>query len=98
MCQVLGVIFSGYYRWKSKIISNRVHKMNLIKEKIVFNYFESKQRYGRPRMTFDLQSLGYEISRSESFARTGGAISVAKYMKQMGLRSKLSKKFKITTD
>ena len=49
-------------------------------------------------MTFDLQSLGYEISRPESFARTGGAISVAKYMKQMGLRSKLSKKFKITTD
>ena len=62
--------------------------MNLIKEKIVFIYFESKQRYGSPRMTFNLQSLGYEISR----------ITVAKYMKQMGLRSKLSKEFKITTD
>ena len=98
MSILLQVSFSGYYRWKCKIISNKVHKMNFIKEKIVFNYFESKQRYGRPRMTFDLQSLGYEISRSESFARTGGAISVAKYMKQMGLRSKLSKKFKITTD
>jgi transposase InsO family protein len=39
-------------------------------------------------MIFELQSLGYEISR----------ITVAKYMKQMGLRRKLSKKFKITTD
>lgn len=39
-------------------------------------------------MTFELQSLGCEISR----------ITVAKYMKQMGLRRKLSKKFKITTD
>lgn len=88
MCQVLGVSSSGYYRWKCKTISTRVHKMNLIKEKIVSIYFESKQRYGSPRMTIELQSLGYEISR----------ITVAKYMKQMGLRSKLSKKFKITTD
>lgn len=88
MCQVLGVSSSGYYRWKCKTISTRVHKMNLIKEKIVSIYFEYKQRYGSPRMTIELQSLGYEISR----------ITVAKYMKQMGLRSKLSKKFKITTD
>ena len=88
MCQVLGVSSSGYYRWQCKIISNRVHKMNLIKEKIVSIYFESKQRYGSPRMTFELQSLGYEISR----------ITVAKYMKQLGLRNKLSKKFKVTTN
>lgn len=80
MCQVLRVSSSGYYRWKNKTISNRVHKMNLIKEKIVSIYFESKQRYGSLRMTFELQNLGYEISRPESFARTGEA----KYMKQLG--------------
>jgi putative transposase len=51
-------------------------------------YFESKQRYGSPRITFELQSLGYEICR----------ITVAKYMKELGLRSKLSKKFKVTTN
>jgi putative transposase len=88
MCQVLQVSSSGYYRWKSKVISNRVQRMNQIKEKITFIYFESKQRYGSPRITIELQSLGYKISR----------ITVAKYMKQMGIRSKLSKKFKITTD
>jgi len=88
MCQVLQVSSSGYYRWKSKVISNRVQRMNQIKEKITFIYFESKQRYGSPRITIELQSLGYKISR----------ITVAKYMKQMGIRSRLSKKFKITTD
>ena len=88
MCQVLQVSSSGYYRWKRKIISNRILKMNLIKEKITSIYFESKQRYGSPRIAIELKSLDYKISR----------ITVAKYMKQMGLRSKLSKKFKITTD
>ncbi|WP_083832395.1 IS3 family transposase [Flavobacterium sp. ACAM 123] len=51
-------------------------------------YFESKQWYDSPKKTIELQSLGYSISR----------ITIAKYMKQMGLRSKLSKKFKVTTD
>ena len=39
MCQVLQVSSSGYYRWKRKIISNRILKMNLIKEKINFHLF-----------------------------------------------------------
>jgi len=62
--------------------------MNLIKEKITTIYFESKQRYGSPRITKELNILGYKISR----------ITVAKYMNKLGLRSKLSKKFKVTTD
>src|SRR5690606_31279010 len=35
-----------------------------------------------------LNAMGYKISR----------VTVAKYMKELGLRSKLSKKFKVTTD
>ena len=88
MCKVLKVSQSGYYRWKSNFISNRVQKVNSIKEKITAIYFESKQRYGSPRITIELNALGYKISR----------ITVAKYMKQLGLYSKLSKKFKVTTD
>lgn len=59
-----------------------------VKEQIALIYFKSKQRYGSPRIAFELQSFGYKISR----------ITVAKYMKQLGLRSKLSKKFKVTTN
>lgn len=88
MCKVLKVSQSGYFRWKNNLISNRIHKANCIKEIITTIYFESKQRYGSPRITIELNVLGYKISR----------ITVAKYMKQLGLFSKLSKKFKVTTD
>jgi transposase InsO family protein len=88
MCKVLEVSSSSYYKWKTKPISNRVLKMNIIKEKITFIYFSSKQRYGSPRITIELTSLGYQISR----------ITVAKYLRELGLRSKLSKKFKVTTN
>ena len=88
MCKVLKVSQSGYYRWKTAAISQRLKKKTVLKEKITALYFESKQRYGSPRITMELNVLGYEISR----------ITVAKYMRELGLKSKLSKKFKITTD
>ena len=88
MCKVLEVGSSGYYKWKNKSISNRTHRKNEINQKITSIYFASKQRYGSPRITIELNALGYIISR----------ITVAKYMRELGLRSKLSKKFKVTTD
>lgn len=88
MCKVLQVSCSGYYKWKGRPISKRALKKNELKQEITAIYFASKQRYGSPRITFELNSLGYKISR----------ISVAKYMKELSLRSKLSKKFKVTTD
>lgn len=88
MCKVLEVGSSGYYKWKSKPISNRIVRKNEIKQQITSIYFASKQRYGSPRITIELNALGYKISR----------ITVAKYMKELGLRSKLSKKFKVTTN
>jgi putative transposase len=88
MCKVLEVGSSGYYKWKNKPVSNRALIKNEIKEQITSIYFASKQRYGSPRITMELNTLDYKISR----------ITVAKYMKELGLRSKLSKKFKVTTD
>ena len=88
MCKVLQVSSGSYYRWKKQIVTARQQLKIAIKEQITLIYFESKQRYGSPRITLELQSFGYKISR----------ITVAKYMKQLGLRSKLSKKFKVTTN
>ena len=88
MCAVLEVGSSGYFKWKSKPICNRLLRKEKIKQQIISIYFASKQRYGSPRITFELHSLGYKVSR----------ITVAKYMKELGLRSKLSKKFKVTTN
>ena len=86
MCKVLQVGQRSYYQWKSGAILDRKQRAELVKEKITSIYFDSKQRYGSPRMTAELASLGNNISR----------VSVAKYMSQLGLRSKLSKKFKVT--
>lgn len=88
MCAVLSISSSSYYKWKSRAISGRILRENEIKQQITSIYFASKQRYGSPRITVELQSMGYRISR----------ITVAKYMRALGLRSKLSKKFKVTTD
>jgi transposase InsO family protein len=88
MCNVLKLSSSGYYKWKNRPRSKRLLLKEKIKEQITSIYFLSKQRYGSPRITFELNSLGYRISQ----------ITVAKYMKELGLRSKLSKKFKVTTN
>jgi putative transposase len=88
MCKVLPVGQRSYYQWKSQSVSDRKQRVVLVKEKITSIYFESKQRYGSPRMTVELASLGSKVSR----------ITVAKYMNQLSLRSKLSKKFKVTTN
>ncbi|WP_394799519.1 IS3 family transposase [Chryseobacterium turcicum] len=88
MCNILKLSSSGYYKWKNRCSSSRLLLKEKIKEQITSIYFSSKQRYGSPRITFELNSLGYRISR----------ITVAKYMKELGLRSKLSKKFKVTTN
>lgn len=61
MCQVLAVGSSGYYKWKRKSVSNKL----LLKEKkkqITSIYFASKERYGSPRIAFELNALGNKIS------------------------------------
>lgn len=88
MCKVLEISNSSYYKWKKQVVSERQKQVILIKEAITNIYFTAKQRYGSPRITLELQNIGYQISR----------ITVAKYMKQLGLYSKLSKKFKVTTN
>jgi hypothetical protein len=66
MCKVLHVGQRSYYQWKSQSVSDR-KQVVLVKRKITSIYFESKQRYGSPRMT--VNSLGSKVSR----------ITVAKY-------------------
>jgi transposase InsO family protein len=88
MCQVLQVGRRSYYDWKSQCVSDKKQRVIAIKEKITSIYFESKQRYGSPRIAAELNYTGTKASR----------ITVAKYMNQLGLRSRLTKKFKVTTN
>ena len=88
MCIILKIHSSSYYKWKNKGCSNRLLRKNLILDKIKYLYFKFKQRYGSPRIHSELNALGYRISVK----------TVAKYMQELGLRSKLSKKFRVTTN
>lgn len=88
MCKVLHVGLRSYYDWKSNAVSDRTLKAIVMKKEIEAVYFIKKQRYGSPRITAELHAKGIRISRN----------TVAKYMKSMGLRSKLGRKFKTTTD
>lgn len=88
MCKVLSIGLRSYYDWKSRGVSGRKLKAIAIQEEIKTIYFKRKQRYGSPRITMDLQAKGIEVSR----------VTVAKYMNQMSLRSKLGRKFRTTTD
>ena len=88
MCKVLKVSRSCYYRWYSGGLSKRelenIEFTKLIKE----IFYESKQRYGSPRIAAELRKQGYLISK----------VRVSKLMKLNYLRSKVKRKYRITTD
>lgn len=88
MCRVLAVSSGSYYKYKRGGVSGRMLKKQEIQSRIESIYFAKKQRYGSPRITRELHSTGYRVSR----------ITVAKYMRELGLKSKLSRKFRATTD
>jgi putative transposase len=88
MCKVLGVSRSRYYGWlKAKPAVRRLENQRLtglIREL----HQESKQSYGSPRIARGLRQLSIHVSRPR----------VARLMKQAGLRARVSRKFRITTD
>ncbi|MHC5310916.1 IS3 family transposase [Myroides sp. LJL116] len=88
MCQVLEISASSYYHWKRSSKDNQKQGKEELKQTISDLYFEFKQRYGSPRLTAALKARGIKISEP----------TAAKYMKELELKSKLAKKFRITTD
>jgi len=88
MCKVLKVPGSSYYRWLKDPEGQRKRKYMELDEKIRDAYFAAKGRNGSPRLAKDLQVSGTPVSRT----------TVACHMREMGLRSKLSRRFKVTTD
>jgi transposase InsO family protein len=84
----LVVIQRSYYQWKSHSISDKKQRVELVKQKIDSIYHDSKQRYRSPRIAVGLAFSDYITRR----------VTDAKYMNPLSLRSKLSTKFKVTTN
>ena len=88
MCDVLEVSDSCYYSYQRFGVGKREQRKEEARVRIGKAYFGSHQRYGSPRIAVELTKTGYSISTT----------TVAKRMNEMGIRSKVGKKFKVTTD
>ena len=88
MCQVLEVSRSGYYAWISRPDSARKKTNEKLLKEIKRVYKKSRNNYGYPRVTEQLQKEGIACSRNR----------VAKLMSKHGIVAKTKRKFKATTD
>lgn len=88
MCYVLKISRSAFYHWYKGKSSKRFKETQLFTKLIKKEFETSKKRYGSPKITQILKSLGYQISQKR----------VAKIMKLNGWFSIIKKRFKITTD
>lgn len=62
MCRWLGVSRSGYYRWRSRMPSQRSTQREQIRIAMLEVYQAYKKRYGAPRFTVELNELGVPCS------------------------------------
>lgn len=88
MCKVLKVSTSGYYRWIKRPISKRDLRNKDLLEKIKEVSQSSKQTYGSPRITKELNMNGVAVCQK----------TVAKIMRENNIRSRIKRKYKVTTD
>lgn len=88
LCKVLGVSRSGYYAWENRPKSARDKENELIKQQIKLIYKKTKRAYGSRKITRELRRKGKLVNHKR----------VERLMKQDGLRSKLAKKYKATTN
>jgi putative transposase len=63
VCQVLGVSQSGYFAWKGRPPSRRQCDDLTMLTRIRAAYALSNETYGSPRMTRELQELGFAVGR-----------------------------------
>ena len=87
MCRVLGVSRSGYYAWRKEPMSRREKEDEGFEKEIREIHERSRKTYGSPRVHAEMHEKGYLIGRNR----------VARLMKKNNIRSKVKKKFKVTT-
>ena len=87
MPKKLGVSRSGYRAFLNHKPSNMQQHKESVKKKIQTIYDDSKQNYGAPKITKELQKSGETISER----------TVGKYMKEMGIRAQWVKPWTTTT-
>ena len=85
--KILGVSRSGFNAFLNHKPTELQKRKDALKEKIVEIYDQSKQNYGAPKITKELQKLGEHISER----------TVGKYMRQMNIKAQWVKHWIATT-
>jgi transposase InsO family protein len=78
---------SGNYDWASRPTSERLGREMAIKRDIEKIFMGSRQTYGSPRVHHELVGFGHDV----------GEDTVARYMRDMGLKARQTKKHKVRT-
>lgn len=88
MCEALDVSRSGFYAWCKRPPSNRSKERSAIGFALLNLHRKNRELYGAPRLQKGLAQAGMKCSR-------GRVISI---MREFGIKSKMTKKFKATTN
>ena len=82
MCKVLRLSRSSYYSVVNRKPSTREQENKVLEKMISETYLKSRGTYGSPRISRELQELGFSASKPR----------VARLMKSNGIQSKIRKK------
>jgi len=89
MIRALGVSKSAYYAWRKREPSARSQRSKRIRESVKQVYEASKQIYGSYKIA--------EVLNGQADLESACRNTVAKAMRELGIKSKVSKRFKPTT-
>lgn len=88
MCDVLNVWPAGYYAWRDRDTSLQQQRRDVLTVNIQTIHQEVKARYGSPRIHAELIARGHACCVN----------TVAKLMRDDGIRARTARKFRVTTD
>jgi putative transposase len=86
-CKALGVSRPGYYAWRGRRESARVHDDHRLEVKVRESFERSRKNYGSPRILKDLKAQDEHVSRKR----------VIRLMQQQGLVARVRRRYKCTT-
>ena len=88
LCKVLRVYRSGYYAWLKQPVSKRKQEEVRLRIEIQAAHERTRETYGAERLQEDLADRGVEV----------GVHRIRRIRKELGLKCKQNKKFKVTTN
>jgi putative transposase len=88
LCRVLEVSTSGFYAWLLRPKCGRAMENEQLAVAIAASHERSRRTYGSPRVTADLRAEGRRVGRNR----------VARIMREKGVRARIRRRFKVTTD